>query len=198
MSKSKIDTLYIKRKNVNRVCQGDVLQNVFIIDTEGDNEGAAIKKTTLPFCVVMSQDCDLDLDYKARSGELSVTNNDKYLPSVLVCPAYQEEKFYEGVHIDGWQMQGVPSSNDKKKIKNNDEKNRVHYLSGDTKLSVPFLIIDFKHFYTVPRDLLYSQLNGTYLVTINELFRERLSQRFANYLSRFGLPVLDIKEDCEK
>lgn len=195
MLKSKVDTLYVKKKERKQISQGDILKDIFIIDVENDVEGAAIKKITLPFCVVMSQECDLDLDYKARNNELSVNNNDKYLPTVLVCPAYQEEKFFQGDHIDGWKMEEIRSSSDKNRIKLNSEKNRVHYLHGDTELRVPFLIIDFKHFYTVPRDLLYSQFQESYLVTINELFRESLSQRFANYLSRFGLPVLNTKGD---
>ncbi len=49
------------------------------------------------------------------------------------------------------------------------------------------LIIDFKHYYTIPRNILYQNLDH-YNVSITELHREQLSQRFAYYLSRVGTP----------
>jgi len=136
----------------------------------------------------MTQDCDLNWDFEAKnSGE--TTDNDKYLPTVLVCPAYQDESFYAGVHLNGWKMQEY-KGRAIDKIKNNDEINRCHFLIGDSKLQIPNLVIDFKHFYTLPTTILYEQYDRVYLATVNELFRERLSQRFANYLARFGLPVI--------
>jgi hypothetical protein len=36
-----------------------------------------------------------------------------------------------------------------------------------------------------------------YLATFNKLFRESLSQRFSNYLSRIGLPELKQRMDSE-
>ena len=57
-------------------------------------------------------------------------------------------------------------------------------------MQIPDLILDFKHYLTVPFDLL-SRFHGTcYLASVSELFREDLSVRFASYLSRVGLPEL--------
>lgn len=58
-------------------------------------------------------------------------------------------------------------------------------------LQLPELVIDFKHYYAIPRDTLFRMYPEHYLVTINQLFRESLSQRFSNYLSRIGLPELE-------
>ncbi len=190
MLRSKIEALYIKNEKPERICQGDVLRDIFVINAVGAEEEATLQKTCLTYAVVMTQDCDLLHDYKARAGQLAIKNNDKFLPSILVCPAYQADAFIMGTHIQGWQMQEVRSSDDKKKLRNNDEKNRLHYVDGDTAFGVPSLVVDFKHFYTIQRESLYAQWETCYLVTINELFRERLSQRFANYLSRFGLPSI--------
>ncbi len=79
-----------------------------------------------------------------------------------------------------------------KKIK--DQKyERFHFLVADSKMQVPELVIDFKHYYTMPRNAIYMMiLDEHYLVTIRELFRESLSQRFSYFLSRIGLP--EIKE----
>lgn len=61
-------------------------------------------------------------------------------------------------------------------------------LEGKTELGVPEFVIDFKHFFTVPVDVVYKQRKTIYIATIGELYREELSQRFANFLSRIGLP----------
>lgn len=148
----------------------------------------------LPYCIIMTQDCDLKWDFEKRKNG---SNNDKHLPTILVCPAYSDEAFFTGKHIDGWQMQEYKGKAIDK-LKGNDEINRCHYLKGDSDFQVPNLVIDFKHFYTLPTATLYKQYSNLYLATINELFRERLSQRFANYLSRFGLPDLNEEiVECE-
>lgn len=199
MYTSKIKSHYIKFRK-QRLCQGDILQNIsFTIRLNGvsDEEDMAV----LPYAVVLSQDCDVDLDHKMRlkEKELLKTFNfeehsdrfrsihDKFLPTILVCPAYRADDFFAGNHIKGLYMK----SNNKPeadKIKNNKEMSRYHYLPQDTNMGVTDLVLDFKHFFTIPTDILYEQRKDSYLITINELFRESLSQRFANYLSRFGLP----------
>lgn len=187
MLESNIKCRYVKIDK-DRFCQGDILKDVNI--TLGLNDAASESQDMndfyLPYCVVMNQDCDLNWDFESRKG---VGDQDKSLPTILVCPAYLDEKYFAGAHLEGRQMR-VFSSEPKKKLLNNDENNRCHYLKGDSSFQVPNLVVDFKHFYTIPRDLLYSVQTRVYLVTINELFRERLSQRFANYLSRFGLPEI--------
>lgn len=67
---------------------------------------------------------------------------------------------------------------------------RYQFLEPDLELLVPELVIDFKHYYAIPRATLFKMYKEHYLVTINQLFREFLSQRFSNYLSRIGLPIL--------
>lgn len=199
MYKSKIKSHYVKFRK-QRLCQGDILQNInFTMRLNGlsDEED----KIQIPYAVVMSQDCDVDLDYKKRNEEKELLKtfnfdehsdkfrpvHDKFLPTILVCPAYGADDFFAGNHIKGWYMKsnGVKEV---EKIKNNNEMNRYHYLPQDTSMGVTDLVIDFKHFFTIPTDIAYKQRKESYLVSISELFREGLSQRFANYLSRFGLP----------
>jgi predicted DNA binding CopG/RHH family protein len=43
----------------------------------------------------------------------------------------------------------------------------------------------------MPIQELINQHNDNYFCTLNELFRERLSQRFASYFTRIGLPVIE-------
>jgi len=72
------------------------------------------------------------------------------------------------------------------KIKNNDDP-RYHYLHFDPESDLPDMIIDFKHFFTVSTDYLY-QNKVKRVRAIDELYREKISQRFAYYISRIGLP----------
>ncbi len=190
MFPNQINSRYIKR-TVRRICQGDILRDVEVIDSYSkDNSGALVyDELTLPYIVVMTQDCDLDKDFKNRS-ETNPQKHDKYLRTVLVCPAYVAAEFKEGNHLEdlGLKMERY----DSKRFKQITEQNnaRYHFLYTDLKLQVPELVVDFKHYYAIPRDTLFRMYPEHYLVTINQLFREYLSQRFSNYLSRIGLPDL--------
>lgn len=48
---------------------------------------------------------------------------------------------------------------------------------------------------TVPRNELYKIHSDLYVLTLSELFREELSQRFTNFISRIGLPVFSDEND---
>lgn len=78
------------------------------------------------------------------------------------------------------------------KIMRNDEYKRYHFLVSNDK--IPNLVIDFKHFYTIDRDLIYKKRSKNYVCTLWELFRENVSQRFTNFLGRIGLPEVSIEE----
>jgi hypothetical protein len=63
---------------------------------------------------------------------------------------------------------------------------RYHYLKFPDS-DMPELIIDFKHFFTINRNKLYDQLDKR-LCSLDTLFKEKVNQRFSNYVSRIGLP----------
>ncbi len=79
-----------------------------------------------------------------------------------------------------------------KAIMDNDT-SRYHYLKfsdndqiGGNK--IPELIIDFKHYYTINKSVVYNNLDKR-MCSIDDLFREKISQRFSYFQSRIGLPV---------
>lgn len=157
---------------------------VFVIgDAERETD---LDLVELKYAVILSQDCDIEHDFKNRKNK---EENDKHLRSLLVCPAFDLEEFANGIHFSGWQMKKF-HPNDVTKLKRNDEYKRYHYLSNDTDYLIPELVLDFKHFFTLPRDFLYRKRKQIYLASLNEIFREELSQRFSNYLSRIGLPEI--------
>jgi ABC-type cobalamin/Fe3+-siderophores transport system ATPase subunit len=79
----------------------------------------------------------------------------------------------------------------KEEIKKNSISERYHYLPQTLDLEMQDLVIDFKCYISMPIQELINQHNDNYFCTLNELFRERLSQRFASYFTRIGLPVIE-------
>ncbi len=190
MYKSLVKTQY-RTFRKTRICQGDILKNVVVSIGAGTNTDHL--KLEFEYAVVLSQDCDLEQDFTERLG--ITEEHDKHIETILVCPAYVIDKFSNGDHVS-FMIEGKPSSRSMQKhtskiinrIKSNDTYKRYHYLAEDLENGVPGLIIDFKHFVAASRQQLYKSRVNQYVTTNNELYRESLSLRFANYLGRIGLP----------
>ena len=82
---------------------------------------------------------------------------------------------------------GKTKSTSWKTLKHNDNP-RYHFLNKSELTDLPELVIDFKRYYSVSRDYLYEIYNNCYSISLNELYREDLSNRFFNFQSRIGLP----------
>jgi hypothetical protein len=184
MFKSKIKSRYRKGKT-SRFYQGDILQYFKFVIGDAVKE-PELDSVELKYAVILSQDCDIEHDFQGRKTN---DGHDKHLRSLLVCPAFDLEEFASGIHFSGWQMKKF-NSKEVDKLRNNDEYKRYHYLPSVADYMIPELILDFKHFFTLPRDYLYRKRKQIYLASLSELFREELSQRFSNYLSRIGLPEI--------
>lgn len=186
------------RQPDSRIHQGDIFREVECIeDAYLDNSRPGylrVDSLFFPHIIVLSQDCDLWWDMKAR-GESS-TKPDKQVESILVCPSYDKGLFVYGKHLEEVRKGTMRAWTIKKKsglttswstlLQNKNP--RYHYLPGSKELGLNDMVIDFKHFYTIPRNRLYRIYEDCYVGTICELYRERLCQRFANFLSRIGLP----------
>lgn len=167
-----------------------MLRDIVILEADtGDASELKVLERTLGYCVVVTQDCDLEHDFNNRK-DVERKTTDKFLQSVLICPAYPAESLRQGTHLTDWSMtmQSFPSADWRKLISNN--LSRYHFLQGMSALQVPELVVDFKHYFTVPREMFYRDLSDRYLATIEIVYRDHLSNRFAHYLSRVGLPDL--------
>ena len=198
--KSKIESVYILNKKEERVCQGDIFRDlVYDYRVYKDETGALVSdRITLSYVIVLSQDCDLESDYRNRSKKAEEQDTqDKFLHSILICPAYLAEKLKQGVHLKGPGFDLTMERYNSKRwdIIQDNKNERYHYLTADLNLQIPNLAIDFKHYLTIPRSQLYDSRGQNYIATINELHREALSQRFAYYVSRIGLPEVKKAED---
>ncbi len=168
------------KKDKKHICQGDIFQDF--------PHKQWIKPITLPFFVVLTQACDLEQDFNNRNDNKRITD-DKQIQSVLVCPAYISAEFKKGEHLSKVFGLNMEPHREQTRwniiIQNNNP--RYHCLKKDIEFGIPELIIDFKHYYTIPMEVLHKQ-EEKYLCSLQDLFREDLSQRFASYLSRIGLP----------
>ncbi len=192
-SQLKSDDRYL-RHELPRFCQGDILRDLEVVEwatvTNTEPKQIDLKKRALPYAVVLSQECDLHQDQQNRSSMTRATQ-DKYLHSVLLGPAYPAQSFKAGTHLKLLEVTCQTWGGDRwnSVLQNNND--RYHFLPASELLQVPDIVLDFKHFLTAPRGILLNLRPNTYLASLGQLFRDSLSQRFANYLARIALPDPD-------
>ena len=185
---SQVVKQYMKSETKTRFHQGDILKDVSLIIYTGID--AQISEINLDYAIVVSQDCDLEHDYNNRNNA-DKKDEDKFLPNILLLPAYLDNKFRTGTHR-GDDIKGLYWNSEQwKKITNNNEA-RFHFINQNETFQIPDLVLDFKHLYTIDRNVCYIQMADIYLASICELHRELLSQRYSNFLGRIGLPEMTI------
>jgi len=174
-----------------RIRQGDVFRDVEFFESAVEQEGIIkISKINFPLIVVLTQDCDLEGDYLRRHAENNKDQN-KCLLSVIVAPLYNFEHFRLGQHLTEINLTMMTFQKGHTPYKNiQDNQNpRYHYLEFPRGIGIiPFTVIDFKHYFTVTITYLESIRSTNFICKIQQLYREDISQRFASFLSRIGLP----------
>lgn len=173
----------INPRKLDRIAQGDIFSDIEIIENISIEAGdILIDRITFPYVICLNQECDLETDYKETC--LKETK----LIHLLVAPVFNFEHFLQGKH---W-GDVYPSSltykrtDTKTKLIIDNEIPRYHYLKFPES-NMPELIVDFKHYFTISRTVLYNKIDKR-LCSLDDLFKEKLSQRFSFYLSRIGLP----------
>ncbi len=179
----------IKKARATRITQGDVFRDVECIEYVVEKKGVLeVSKIAFPLVVVLSQDCDLEQDARIRGSEAE--NMDKLLFSALVAPIYNAEHVFTGSHLSdlGLKMSEINARRTPGEFLKKNERPRYHYI--DFPSTVPLVpgIVDFKHFFSVNIEYLKKCKPKKFVCQLSELYREDLSQRFAAYLARIGLP----------
>ncbi len=134
-----------------------------------------------PWVIVLSPDCDLDWDFKARFGTARSTT--KVISHVLLCDLEDEA-----------QMVGrIQGSRHKELIKGNRDE-RFHYLeatnASDTE-GLPAFYLDFKRVFSVPTDNVYWLCSNAVAQRQGVLvgpWIQHLADRFTYFLGRVALP----------
>ena len=150
-----------------------------------------VSKVVFPLAAVMTQDCDLEQDakYKAK-GQTPPADDDKRLLSVLMVPLYNAEHVFQGEHLTDLSMTMTKSTRRRTPGTSlmQNERPRYHYLEFPDEIPIVPQIADFKHYFSSHLSYLESLRRKQFVCRISDLFREDLSQRFAAYLARIGLP----------
>ena len=108
----------------DRINQGDIFKDVVFFESSDEISGIiTINKIVFPLVIVLTQDCDLEGDYKIRQDALTEGHNTKLL-SAIVAPLYNIEHFRLGNHLEklGYNMERI-NSDKLRKIK----KGRMRY-----------------------------------------------------------------------
>ncbi len=193
MSLSKIISPYY-RHTLERFHQGDILRDILAVlwafkkEEEGATPKIEVRKRVLEYGIVLTQECDLEQDINNRRD--CKDHSDKFIDSILLIPAYPADKLKQGTHIEGSKKQNFGTKLWTQVKENHDY--RYHYLTEYLDFQLPSLVADFKHYFTIPRDVLYEtyKSKGHYIASLEVLFRENLSVRFTQYLARIGLPEI--------
>ena len=176
-----------------RLCQGDILRDVEYIEYVAEESGIIeVSKIVFPLVMVLTQDCDLERDYISRWSRKPRSSHDKWLLSVLVAPLYNAAHVFSGQHLTeiGMDMQPINPKRGPGPFLKQNRLPRFHYLEFAEDVPVVASVIDFKHYFSVNVKYLHRIKKSNFVCSISTLFREDVSQRFAGFLSRIGLPPM--------
>ncbi|MCD8388515.1 MAG: hypothetical protein LUD17_16780 [Bacteroidales bacterium] len=170
----------------DKISQGDIFHDISIIENvEVKKDQIKITDLALPLAICLNQECDLSRDFENKNRN---SNKNTSLLHFLILPIFNFDLFKDGIHWGNvFDVGDKKGSKDRDVIKRNSDP-RYHYLEFKDKSILPDCVIDFKHFYTVSNDTL-NKAKENRIGRIPPLFREAISQRFAYYISRIGLPV---------
>lgn len=189
MNKATVLKRPFEKIEAGRIMQGDIFHNIDIIeDVETRTDGSIIlKKITFPLVICLNQDCDLHTDYIHRDE-----HNPGTLLHLIVAPLFELSSLKEGKNWGDIMNVGLAIPSKKMEFIKKNSDPRYHYIIFPDK-DMPEMVVDFKYFFTINRDALYARLNQK-VCSIDDLFRERINQRFSDYLSRIGLPEIEVRE----
>jgi hypothetical protein len=168
--------------------QGEIISDldqfrldVATIGTEGVISGRPHRH---PLTVLMTQDCDLEQDSRARTESNSA---DKIVPGLLFCEVVTAAELRgSGINSTVWSQVKV------------NKHERYQFLqkveaSGDALgYGLPEMGIDFKRYFAIPTDEVYRRLElgeAKRRCILVSPYMEHLCCRFAHFLSRIALPI---------
>src|SRR5690606_16030735 len=112
--------------------------------------------------------------------------------SVLVAPVYNFEHFIAGEHLSTLDIAAHRLNSKQKALLMKNQNPRYHYFEFERSSTIPNSVVDFKHYFSVSLLWLENKLAASCICGISPLYRELVSQRFSNYLSRIGLPEPEV------
>lgn len=195
--------------SLDRIHQGDIVKDLATIVegplAKGETEPTA-DLATREYAVVLTQECDLEQDFKVRRHEAGESTHDKSLIEILLAVARPANRRTKGTSLSSVLLAAAVDAMKarhtelapKKPWFNRDAWNlvaqnkneRYHILEPDPARH-PGLLVDFKQVFSVSTEYLYSVLEVTpksFVSSMSVPYREHLSTRYAHFASRIALP----------
>lgn len=175
-----------------RIHQCDLFQKVPFYESYTENRGSfELTILEFPLAIILTQECDLEQNANERISKKVAADgkilHDKFLVSLLCAPVYNVEHLFSGKHLSFLDIESESKNSDQKRYIKSNREPRYHYLEFEDNTQLVPSIIDFKHYFSVSLEYLENNISNR-VCTIKPIFRESISQRFSNFLSRIGLP----------
>jgi hypothetical protein len=180
--------------------QGEVLYNVWehrplapAVDIQPETT-VPVQSLLHSIVVVMTADCDLEQDYRARNPasapasmreKFAATPGRYYIPYVLLCECYDEDRRRAELPVSSRLWSDVQTN----------QRERYHHFKeapvAQATVTVPTITLDFKRNFTVPTEELYRAIQAggvTRAAIVPPIYVHDLMHRFYGFLSRVGVP----------
>jgi hypothetical protein len=174
--------------------QGEILTNVTQYNVEPmapSEDQPDISLSTVPiihpYAIVVTQDCDLDWDYKARTEKNH--NPSKFLNSVVLCEISTAEEVRKTADNMNGKEWGLVSSQRHERYYFFE---KIHIDYELQKKGLPELTADFKKVFAIDAATLYYQVNNDMVLRRAILcspYLEHFSRRYYSFHGRVALPA---------
>lgn len=178
-----------QKANDNRVCSGLLIKDLpVLISIQPQKDQFAI----YPYNIVLTQACDIESYYKSKAkwDEENEIKDRQLITQIIFCPAFDEEKFKKGNHLEDQYKYCMPnlSNRELEKIKKL-ENLRYHFFESKEE-SIPNLFLDFKQYFTLPINLVLDILENVKDLSfkLDHLQYIKLADRFAFFIQRVAIP----------
>lgn len=168
--------------------QCEILTDLYVhslsLDSVPPGSETLVLPTHHPYAIILSQDCDLEQDYRTRFGQR--VKDDKLLPTIIFCEVTTAESLFQRGGIDARIWERIK--------KNKDE--RYQFIEAvpaehdALAQGLPELGIDFKRYFTLATAEVYERLKyqARRRTIMNSPYLEHLSTRFCYFQMRIALP----------
>lgn len=175
-----------------QIHQGDIFLKLPFYERYKENKGAfELAILEFPLAMILTQECDLEQNLNERNRNNVKADekflHDKYLVSLLCAPIYNAQHLFLGEHLSFLEIQTTKKGKEQKNYIMSNRDPRYHYFEFEESTRLVPSVIDFKHYFSVSLEILEAKIANR-ICSIKPIYREYISQRFANYLSRIGLP----------
>jgi len=133
-----------------------------------------------PLAIVVSQDCDLEWDHRARVPDGAP---DKLLPNVLLCEVHEAAS-----NPSNSTLWGPIRMNKNERYQ---FLQAPRWLEDALREGLPELLVDFKRYFSLPTGELYRRISAGQTrrrCVLQQPFREHFSNRFYCFQMRIALP----------